>query len=367
MNQNSYYSLISGQKQGFWACFLRILLSIVSIFYLLAVWFRNLLYNRKIIEQHRENVPVFSVGNITAGGTGKTPFVMWLCSLFEEKNIRCAVLTRGYKAEKYASGEEHPAAIDEPAVFEQNYPNVPVIIQPDRIAGAIIAVDAFHAKALIMDDGFQHRRLHRDLDIVTIDSTEPFGFGKLLPGGLLREPVSSLSRTDVVVLTRCDKVSEDKLERIVTRIWQIKPDLPIVKSIHKPVSVIYSNNEKSEPAELKGKNIFAFCAIGNPNAFFETVKNLGANIKSSYSFNDHYHYVTDDIKGLIEKASQSDARIILTTEKDWTKIKNLKPADISKEIPFAYLKIEMKIIEGEEKLRRLIENALASKIKRLIK
>ena len=367
MNQDFYYKLISGQKQGFSAFFLRFFLSIVSIFYWIAVWLRNLLYNRKIIKQHRENVTVFSIGNITAGGTGKTPLVIWLCNLSKEKNIRCAILTRGYKAENYESGEEQQVTIDEPAIFEQNCPNVPVIIQSDRIAGAILAVDAFRAKALIMDDGFQHRRLYRDLDIITIDSTKPFGFGKLLPAGLLREPISSLRRADVVVLTRCDQVSEDNLETIVTTIWQIKPDLPIIKSIHKPVSVIYFNNKKSEPGELNGKNVFAFCGIGNPNAFFETVKNLGANIKGHDSFNDHYHYVTDDIKEIIKKASQSDAQVILTTEKDWTKIKNLPPADISTEIPLACLKIEMKIIEGEEKLRRLIENALASKIKRLIR
>jgi len=367
LNQDFYLKLISGQKHGFWAFMLRLLLSVVSVFYWIAVGIRNLLFDQKIIKQHKEDVPVLSVGNITAGGTGKTPLVIWLCNLLKEKNIRCAVLTRGYKAENFESLDGQQAFMDEPAVFEQNCPDVPVIIQADRIAGAILAVDTYSAKALIMDDGFQHRKLYRDLDIITIDAMDPFGSGKLLPAGLLREPAGSLRRADIVVMTRCDKVSKENLEAIAAEIWQINPDLPIVKSIHQPVSIIYSNTKIAPPDELNGKNVFAFCGIGNPNAFFETLKVLGANLTGCRSFNDHYHYVAEDINKIAQTASKSDAKMILTTEKDWTKIQSLLAAQNLSEIPFAFLKIDMKIIDGEEKFRRLIENALASKIIRSIK
>jgi tetraacyldisaccharide 4'-kinase len=189
--------------------------------YSLVVRLRNFLYSKRRLKIHTADVPVISVGNITTGGTGKTPLVIWLCNTIYQKskikNQKCgvAILTRGYKTRgtrdegpfDFAQGRR--GTTDELAILAESCPQAKVIVNPDRAAAARRAV-GFCAKVLVMDDGFQHRRLRRDLDIVTIDATCPFGYGRLLPAGLLREPVASLRRADAAVVTRCDQNSESE-------------------------------------------------------------------------------------------------------------------------------------------------------------
>ncbi len=194
MNQSIFKKLVSGQSRGVIAAIVRLLLNVIAAFYGIGVCLRNRLFDggqaksyavttaglvtsdpplgevSPLADRAQVTVPVISVGNITVGGTGKTPFVIWLCNLLREENINCAILTRGYKA---ATGEN-----DEPGMLAKNCPGTAVVVNPDRLAGAIEAVKKHRAQALIMDDGFQHRRLHRDIDIVTIDAMLPFGYGR---------------------------------------------------------------------------------------------------------------------------------------------------------------------------------------------
>jgi len=358
MNQDNFKKLISGQKTGLGAGLLRLILGVASAGYSVAVRARNFLYSAGWLKVHRVNAIVLSVGNITVGGTGKTPLVIWLCkeiisdSRFHISNSQCAILTRGYKAAKDAG--------DEPAILAEGCPEVKVIINPDRIAGAIEAISKLGAEVLIMDDGFQHRRSGRDLDIVVIDATLPFGYGRMLPAGLLREPITSLKRADAAVITRCDQVTETELSEIEKKLSAINPDMIIAMSIHAPAYVKSTDDKEISLEHLKDKKIFAFCGIGNPDAFLRTIKQTGADLAGEKIYNDHHHYTNDCLADIYEQAECLKADLILTTQKDWTKIKRL--ALLKKDIPLGYIGIEIKFLAGEEKLRGLIEKTLADKI-----
>ena len=352
MKQEGYHKLISGQDLCFGAAVLRFFLRGAATLYAMIVGLRNFLYSKGWLKAYRVNASVISVGNITVGGTGKTPLVIWLYRFLQQKEFPCAVLTRGYKTQATKT--------DEPAVLAKNCPGAKVIVNPDRVAGARQAIEKLGAKVVIMDDGFQHRRLGRDLDIVTIDATEPFGYGRLLPGGLLREPLFSLKRANAVVITRCDQTNENKLSWIEDQLRKVNWHITIAKSVHTPVCAKSSDGREISIEKLKDKNIFAFCGIGNPQAFFRTLKRLGANLVGSKVYNDHYRYTAGDIADIYEQAKVSRADLILSTEKDSTKIAPLIPSN--NDIDLAYLAVQMKFLAGEDKLKKLIEIALAGKI-----
>jgi len=379
--EQSYRRLISGQSSGFSASSLRFLLTIAAIGYSLAVRLRNFLYSKGMLKVHHVDAAVICVGNITVGGTGKTPLVVWLSNSITQnlklktQDCKCAILTRGYKAR----AQENKDFEDEVAILADNCRNAKVIVNPDRVAGAAEAIDNYAAKVLIMDDGFQHRRLARDLDIVTIDATQPLGYGELLPAGLLREPVSSLKRAGAVVITRCDQVTEAQLSELEKKLRAINPDMIIAKSIHAPAYVKSGYNKEIGIEWLKGKKVFAFCGIGNPDAFFNTIKDIGAKLIDSKAYNDHYHYTDASLKEISGQAEESGADLILTTQKDWTKVvSNLKSqisngkhqisdfksqiSDFKSPPPFAYLAVEIKFLAREDKLTALIRDTLAGKI-----
>jgi tetraacyldisaccharide 4'-kinase len=391
LNQESYHKLILGEGGSLRSILLRLPLWAASQIYSIVIRLRNFLYSKGWLRIGRVNATVISVGNITVGGTGKTPLVIWLCnqvtknSKLKTQNYGCAILTRGYRATKNSKPcPERSRRIktqnysDEPAILSEHCPQAKVIVNPDRVAGAVEAVSQFGSKVLIADDGFQHRRLARDLDIVTIDAGRPFGYGRMLPAGLLREPVTELKRADAVVITRCEQADEVELNLLEEKLRVFNPALIIARSVHAPVCMKSQSGEEISIEKLKGKKIFAFCGIGNPDAFFNTVKALGAELVGSKIYNDHYHYTNKDIDDIYEEACGAracpKADLILTTEKDRTKIadsnstghrekkKELNPKDTQYQIPLAYLEVELKFTSGEDKLKRLIEDALAGKI-----
>ena len=401
MNQQAYRKLISGASSSLGAALLRFFLGVAAQVYSTVIAMRNFLYSKRWLKIHRANAIVFSIGNITTGGTGKTPLVIWLCKFLRQKEIRCAVLTRGYKARRASCVMRRAKngrntqydirnTIDEPAILTESCPEAEVVVNPDRVAGAAEAVhpvrnsigvngeqcgevsngvNKFGAQVLIMDDGFQHRRLARELDIVTIDGTCPFGYGKVLPAGLLREPISALKRADAVVITRCDQADEAELTQLEEKLQRVNPDMIIARSIHAPVCAKSIGHKEIALEELKDKKIFAFCGIANPDAFLNTIKNIEVNLVGSKVYNDHYHYADNDIADIYEQAKHLKADLILTTQKDWfssplSAIRNASNEQraASNDIPFAYLAIELRFISGEDKITRLIEDALAGKI-----
>ena len=358
MNQDDFRKLISGEKTGFAAVLLRLLLGIASVGYLIAVGLRNCLYSAKWLKTHSADAVVISLGNITTGGTGKTPLVIWLCKKIIS-DYQCAILTRGYKT----IAEESKKLTDEPAIFSESCPEVKVIVNPDRVAGAEEAAIKFGTKVLIMDDGFQHRRLARDLDIVAIDATLPFGYGRMLPAGLLREPVSSLKRASAVVITRCDQIAENELSELEEKLRLINPEMVISRSIHASAYVKSIDNKEISLEQLRGKKIFAFCGIGNPGSFLTTIKTTGAELIGSKIFNDHHLYTEACIADIFEQAERLKADLILTTQKDKNKI--TWPESSKTEIPLAYIGIEIKFLSGEEKLWGLIEKTLTGKMPKM--
>jgi tetraacyldisaccharide 4'-kinase len=366
--EKNYRKVISHQQGGIGAEFFRLFLRGISVGYSGVVRLRNSLYSKGFFRTHIVSAAVISIGNITVGGTGKTPLVIWLYKYLQKKQINCAILTRGYKTDdkgRATSYERRANAIDEPGILAENCPHAKVIVNPDRVEGAVEAIKKYDAGILIMDDGFQHRRLARDLDIVTIDATQPFGYDKIFPAGLLREPVASLKRVDAVVITRCDQISERQLTELEQKLRAINPKMLITKSIHAPVSIKTTDGKQISLEQLKGRKIFAFCGIGNPNAFLSTIEGLGGEIVGSEIFDDHHHYTNDCLADIYKQAEHLKADLVLTTQKDWTKIiSNLKSQiSYSKLIQlFAYLEIEIKFLAGEDKLTSLIENTLASKI-----
>ncbi|HUS73376.1 MAG TPA: tetraacyldisaccharide 4'-kinase [Sedimentisphaerales bacterium] len=367
MNQDAYRKLISGESNGLGAALLRFFLGIAAQVYRVVIALRNLLYTKGWLKIHRANAAVISVGNITTGGTGKTPLVIRLCKLIisdskiQVSDSQCAILTRGYKMTQ-DSGPKTQDYGDEPAVLAESCPEAKVIVNPNRVAGADEAVEKFGAKVLIMDDGFQHRRLARDLDIVTIDGTLPFGYGRMLPAGLLREPVAALKRADAVVITRCDQAGEAELSQLEDKLHKINPEIVIARSIHAPVCAKSIKNKEIGLEELKSRKIFAFCGIGNPDAFLRTVTGLGVKIVGSKVYNDHYHYTDDCLAGICEEAKRLKADLMLTTQKDWFSSPLSTTAKAKNDENFAYLAIELKFISGEDKITQLIEDALAGKI-----
>ncbi len=284
------------------------------------------------------DVPVICAGNITVGGTGKTPMVAWVVERLKGAGRKPAILTRGYKA---IGGKS-----DEAELLKQST-GVPVIINPDRVAGAQKAITG-GADVLVMDDGFQHLRLRRDLDIVLIDATRPFGGGACLPIGRLREPPSVLSDADAIVITRSDAVSTEELDNLRNRLVRFAPNASIHTAIHKPVKIIDENGDELPPDALIGRKVCAFAGLGNPDAFFATLTDIGARIAEKVSFGDHVAYDSAAIERI--SSASAEAEVLITTEKDYVKLAEFSPAR-----PVWRLVVEMRITDGE---RTLVEKIL---------
>lgn len=365
MDENRFRKLISGQNSSFASKVLLFLLRFTAFIYSIIIAARNFLYSKRWLKVHTVDAAVISIGNITTGGTGKTPLVIWTAKLLESKNIPAAILTRGYKTKKEKFS-------DEPAILAKSCPQAIVITNPNRVAAATKAISNHGAKALILDDGFQHRRLARDIDIVTIDATQPFGHRKLLPAGLLREPLSALKRAHAVVITRANQASQSQLTQLLARLKDINPDMTIATAVHEPVCANSMHEKQIELKQMEYKKVFAFCGIGNPDAFFSTIEELKINIVGSTVYNDHHPYTTEDISDIYTQARKLDVDMILSTQKDWTKTillippkaPNLPEAEPSeqKDITFAYLQIELRFNTEEDKITRLIDSTLKGKI-----
>ncbi len=282
--------------------------------YGLGSWTRNRLFDFGGRQIHRAAVPVVSVGNLTLGGTGKTPCVEWVARFYRDRGVQVAIVSRGYGA---STGRN-----DEAMVLEENLPDVPHLQDPDRFAAARRAVEELESEMVVLDDGFQHRQLHRDLDIVLIDATQPPARDSLFPRGTLRESAKGLRRAGAILLTRCDQVPTAELETI--RAWLARrwPHTTVAMTEHRPVSLVRGEGE-AEPVEmLAGRPVGAFCGIGNPAAFRRTLESLQAKVTEFRAFPDHHGYSRADMDELNRWANQLPAdAIIATTQKDWVKLR----------------------------------------------
>lgn len=297
---------------------LRKVLAVAEGPYRAGVWWRNRGFDRgRGVSQ--SDLPVVSVGNLTLGGTGKTPMVKWIARFLRQEGVRVTLLSRGY-------GSDDGGPNDEALELEQSLPDVPHLQNPDRVKSARVAFEELAAQILVLDDGFQHRRLARDLDVVLLDATEPFGFGRVFPRGALREPVNSLKRADLVCLTRSDLIDADQRAAIHERVAAVAPDAAWVESVTRPTRLIGVSAQPGdgpieEPlATLRGRRVAAFCGIGNPAAFGKLLEGLGAEVVGFSEYADHHTYTRGDIGRIELEAEQSGADLLVCTHKDLVKV-----------------------------------------------
>lgn len=342
-----FLSLVSGERRGVWAGLQRLGLWVLSVPYGWAIAARNWLYQHGWKKTYAAGIPVISVGNLTVGGTGKTPCVEYVARYYRRHDLRVALVSRGYGAR---AGRN-----DEALVLEENLPDVPHLQGVDRVGLAKVAVEELESELLVLDDGFQHRRLQRDLDLVLLDATAPWGYSYLLPRGLLREPLRSLRRADVAVLTRCDQVAPEVLVAMHERIHYLAPALPVVESTHRPAAWISSQRTTMPLDHLRGKDVAGFCGIGNPEAFRRTLIDLGVRLVGWRIFPDHHPYSRGDVESLRAWARQLPPETsLVTTQKDLVKIRLERLGDRE----LWALQIQLHVVKGEdvleEKLRMVV-------------
>ncbi len=348
--------LLYRKERNLWEKMALFPLQLFSMGYEGAVRLRLLSYSLGILTSKRLPFPVISVGNITAGGTGKTPLVMSLAAGLKEKGIPVAILSRGYKRASSSGTVVSDGkklllppleSGDEPFLMAKNVAGVPVLVGKDRFVIGQIGIREFGVRALLLDDGYQHLRLERDLDILLIDSEIGFGDGHLLPRGILREPLSQLRRADIFLLTKVENA--ESCRRLEEMIHQIRPSTPVFHSHYEPVALIGPNGERDNAESLRGKKILAVSGIGNPGYFASLLRKSGAEVAAQAVFSDHHRYSPEDLLSIDKKSRGLDS--IVTTEKDMLKWIHLNFHPFS----LRALRIGFKIWEEEAFCRRIME------------
>jgi tetraacyldisaccharide 4'-kinase len=336
----------------------------LSQLYNLIVKTRSALFERGVLLSQDLGVPVISVGNITVGGTGKTPLVAFTAKVLHDAGRKVCILTRGYKrvdpgkrvivsdgSEMLASPKQSG---DEPYELAQKLLGVSAVVaDKDRVSAGKRAIENWGIDAFVLDDGFQHLKLKRTLDLVTIDAMDPFGNGWLLPEGTLRETPSALGRAGAIILTRTNLARD--LGRLQQKIAGFAPAAPVFASFNRtgksiPFHALFTENQPGE--NIGDKKSFAFCALGNPAGFFDQLKTDGFDLADAKHFPDHHAYTQKDISELEKTARVKNAEILLTTFKDAVKL-----TDLQFTMPCFVIESEL-IFDNEEGLKNIILQAL---------
>ena len=343
LNEQVFLNLISGKTHGILAGIGRLGLAILEPVYRAAIGQRNAGFDLGIRKPRRVNAPVISVGNLTTGGTGKTPVVALVVQILQQQNRIPGIISRGYRS---VDG----LANDEKRVLERLCPGVPHEQNSSRYEAARKLISTTDIDTIVMDDGYQHRQLYRDLDIVLIDATNPFGYDHLLPRGLLREPLTALKRADVVLITRSDMVAESVLAAIEQRVRKIVPKLAdrIVRVEFRPSGLIDGQGHRYTFEELSDQPVMLVSGIGNPEAFAETCRKAGLRVEVTQWFPDHHHYTNEDQTEIGERAASRGINRVVTTVKDLVKIPAKSP----------FLALEIEAVFPDPKHRRLLESLL---------
>jgi tetraacyldisaccharide 4'-kinase len=296
------------ERSGFsWDC-VRVVLSLLSLVYRFGIALRRCAFALGLKRRRKVSVPVISVGNITTGGTGKSPMVEFLVKTLVEQGHRPAVLTRGYG--------RIPGGGDDEVFSDPSLSHIRRYVDPKRTRSAEQAIRE-GATILIMDDGFQHWALHRDLDIVLIDGLRPWGKNNVLPRGTLREPLKALRRASMFIITRSNQAESGALKSIESRLEGIHPEAPILHAVHQPLDWSrFPSTESRDLEELQGRRALVFSGIGNPYAFAKTLSQIGVDVVRHRAFPDHHLFTTEQIESIRSQAPEFMANLILTTEKD---------------------------------------------------
>ncbi len=361
--------VIFGRARGFRAAMTRFLMSWLSWIFCALVQLRIALYRKSFKSQEYLGTQVVAIGNLTVGGTGKTPVVELLAKSLRDRGRKVAILSRGYKSKKLdrpqkwtgIDGKPIPAermpsvvstgtsllldskfAGDEPFMLARNLDGVSVIVDKDRVKGGRFAVRELQAETLLLDDGMQYLNLAHSFDITLIDSRSPFGTGHLLPRGTLREPPRNLRRASYILITKCDGSPNTEL---IARIRNYNPVADIIECAHSPVHLENLYTREREPlAFLEGKWVGAISAIAVPESFERSLTALGAKVEIKRHFSDHHRFNRRDVDDFIQRCVERDMEIIVTTEKDAVRFP--RPTEIN--VPIYFLRIEVQILNGQE-------------------
>ena len=355
------------------------------------VQLRLFLYRKRILRDHPLGCLVVVVGNLTVGGTGKTPVVEKFAKALRDRGRKVAILSRGYKSKAppfwkkawygITHTDEPPPRVvsdgqnvlldseeagDEPYMLARNLPGVVVLVDKNRVKAGAFAIKKYGCDTLVLDDGFQYLPLKGRLNLLLVDKTNPFGNGHLLPRGILREPVKHLKRANYIFLTKSNGTRDAELEALITR---YRPDADVIECANKPkylqrLDASLEGTAGRQPLEwLKGRRIFAFSGIATPESFEKFLRDLGALLVGRERFLDHYRYTPEDLDDLYTAAEREDAECLVTTEKDAVRISD--PA--GSPLPIYYLRLEIEIIRGaadfDEAVGRICfpQNALAGR------
>ena len=341
-----YIEILNGNRRGVLASSIRGVLWGASKAYGGLLRLRNTWYDSLALPKWLD-VPVISVGNLTVGGTGKTPMCGWLCRTLLDRGLKPAVLSRGYRASR-------EGLADELVMLSRQFPQAVLVAHPDRYRAGLMATECYGAQAVILDDGFQHRRVGRDLDLLLIDTTRPFGFGHVLPRGLLREPARGLLRADCVVLTRCDQTEPQQVETLQAEIRRLHPQVPMVRAVHRPRGFTGLDGKPMEVGS--GTRIGCFSGIARPDAFEQTLAAYGIRPADTQQWPDHHEYTAADADLIRRWVEQAKLDKLVTTEKDAVRLAALK---IDWPVPIGALHIEMEMLDdGEAVLNGLVDGML---------
>lgn len=355
MNKTEAYllSVIRGRR-GLLPFLLRILACLLSWVYIAGLEIYLFFYKIGIRKRKELSAPVVSVGNLTTGGTGKTPMTQAIARLFQADGKRIAILNRGYKGEN-----EYGCAIvsdettvklnakqagDEAFMLASTLPGVPVVVGKERRFTGEVAIDAFQPDALLLDDGMQFWQLHRDVEICLINACDPFDNGWTLPRGLLREPVYHLRKASIVILTHALRADPRQVAALTAKVNLLAPHAPVFTADLHPIGVREVKSGRSLPLDaLDGQRVIAFSALANPAAFESMVGEMGGVLAARRRFRDHHAVTLSELAGMYTEAVQTSSVALVTTEKDAVKLQELET-----DIPIWAIQVEMRLNEPQE-------------------
>ena len=368
--------VIFGRAKGFRAALMRFSMRALSGVFRLIVQIRLMRYRRGWRAQAHLGTQVIAIGNITVGGTGKTPVVELLARSLRDRGRRVAILSRGYKSKKLdrpqkwldKNGEriadelmpkvvstgsalllDSKFAGDEPFMLAKNLDGVAVVVDKNRVKGGVFAVGQLESNTLLLDDGMQYLDLAHSIDIVLVDSTAPFGTEALLPRGTLREPPKNLRRASYILITKCNGNPNDSL---ISRIRKYNPTAQIIECTHGPIYLEDVFTRERQPlAFLQNKWVGAISAIAVPEAFEGSLEKLGARVEIRRRFSDHYRFSRKEVETFMQRCVERDMGLIVTTEKDAVRFPRPKSIDV----PIYFLRIEVQILKGQDIWDELIQ------------
>ncbi len=360
--------VILNKRHGFRASLLRVILRALSFIYLAIVQVRLYLYRNRILKEHRLGCLVISIGNLTVGGTGKTPVVEKFARALQRGGRKVAILSRGYKSidkrrkkswlerlidqntpdppRVVSDGKnvllDSATAGDEPYMLASNLRGVAVVVDKDRVKAGLHAIKELDVDTLLLDDGLQYLHLKHRLDIVLVDRQAPFGNEHLLPRGTLREPPRNIRRASYILITKCNGESNDAL---IQRIRRFNRTAEIIECAHRPLYLQHVYRDERLPLDyLQDLYIASLCGIAAPESFESGLRSLGAKIELSRHFADHHRYSEKELRTFLQRCVKRDVHAIITTEKDAVRLPKLDPLPV----PIYYLRVEIEILTGHE-------------------